>query len=221
MKIYALLICCCLPSLLNAQITKGTVLIGGDVGISGSKYKNENPAYSQYVLESQSYSINPSAGWAVKENLVVGGRLIFNFSDYEQQSSPNLTSKNHNIGAGIFIRKYQPLGKSFYLFGDAGVGAQSVYRLIEPLQQPFNYKETGYAISATIFPGIAYQVNRHFLLEVALNNLLSVGYEHKNTEDRNAGGNNYKGVNNSYHITSSLSNGVPLQVGVRWMIAKK
>jgi hypothetical protein len=217
MKIYLLAICLLLSMLVHAQIKKGGVFIGGDVALYGTKTNSENPA--DYTSKNNLYNFYPSIGWTVKENVVVGGNLLLSFSNNTQQSG-NYNTKGNRIGAGIFIRKYLPIGKSFYLFGNAALNAQSIYsKYTTP--QTYYKKETGYAIDATLIPGISYQLNKSLFLEVALNNLITLGYERRNTEESNPAGGLYKGSSNSYYLYSSLGSGVPLQVGLRWIIPGK
>ena len=217
MKIYLLAICLFLSSMLHAQINKGAVFIGGDLSIYGIKTNSENPA--NYTSKNNQFNFYPSIGWVVKDNMVVGGNLLLSFSNGTEQPS-NTTVKSNRIGAGIFIRKYLPIGKSFYLFGNASLNAASIYSNYTT-PQTYYKKETGYAINATLIPGISYQLNKCLFLELALNNLLTLGYEQRNTEEENPAGGIYKGSSNSYNLYSSLGSGVPLQVGLRWMIPRK
>ena len=217
MKFYLLAICLFFSSMLHAQINKGAVFIGGDLSIYGSTSNSENP--TDYTSKHNQFNFYPSIGWVVKDNMVVGGNLLLSFSNDTQQPN-NSTRKDNRIGAGIFIRKYLPIGKSFYLFGNAYLNAASIYsNYTSP--QPYYKKETGYAINATLIPGISYQLNKCLFLDVALSNLLTLGYEHRNTEEENPAGGIYKGSSNSYNLYSSLGSGVPLQVGLRWMIPRK
>jgi hypothetical protein len=220
MKINLLVISLFTSLFLNAQIKKGSLFIGGDAAVNGSRYKSTEA--NQTTSQSNYYSFSPSLGWAVKDNIVIGGRLLASFYDYNQFSSSNPDNKGNNIGAGIWMRKYQPLGKSFYLFADAGINGYSVYRKQTELLQPdYYYKEKGFGVNASIYPGVSYHIKKCLFLEAALNNLISLGYENRNTEQRNPNGTYNKGANNSYNLSSSLSNGVPLQIGIRWIIAKK
>ncbi len=127
------------------------------------------------------------------------------------------------MGGGIWVRKYLPLGKSFYLFGNAGLNAQSIYSKYTSVAQTTTYAEEvkGYGISAAFSPGISYQIKRRLFLEAALNNLVSFGYERRNTEEQVQNGSTYKGTSNSYYLSSSVGTGVPLQIGMRWIISKK
>src|SRR6476469_1944242 len=98
----------------SAQITKGSVLLGG--GISGSHNKSDN---SPLVTNYSSFSFSPAVGLAIKENTVVGIRLSFYHSKSEQKggSYNNLQEQNGN-SEGLFYRRYLSLGKKFYLFGE-------------------------------------------------------------------------------------------------------
>lgn len=218
MKFNLLVICLFMSSLLTAQIKKGALFLGGDLQIYSSTATSTNP--NQFTSKNSGTSFYPSIGWVVKENMVIGGSLLLSFNNNEQQPT-FYQNKGNRIGAGIFIRKYMQLGKSFYLFGNAALNGQSVYSKYIYVQQPSYYTEKGYAINAVLIPGLAYQVTKSLFLELALNNLLSLGYERKNTDDHNQNGNIYKSVSNNYSLYSSLGNGVPLQVGLRWMLAKK
>lgn len=194
------------------------MFIGGDIQISGSNATNSDP--NQNTSKTSSGSFSPSIGWVVKDNLVVGGSLLLSFYNNDQQSS-TIYNKGNRIGAGIYMRKYIPLGKSFYLFGNAALSAQSIYSKYAIVQQLYYYQEKGYSINATLIPGVSYQFKKCLFLEAALNNLISLGYERRNTEGQNQNGNYYKGVTSNYNLSSSLGSGVPLQIGLRWMIAKK
>ena len=222
MKINLLVIFLFTSLLLNAQIKKGALFIGGDVSVYGSKYKGTDPA-NQVTSQNNGFNFSPSLGWVVKDNVIVGGRLMASFDNSKNQPL-TYSAKANRIGAGIFMRKYLPLGKSFYLFGDGGLNAQSNYsKQVQspPMQQSVYTIQKGLAITVTVFPGLSYQVKKSLFIEAALNNLISLGYVRNNTEQSNQNGNIFKGVNNSYNLSSSLGNGVPLQLGMRWMFAKR
>lgn len=119
------------------------------------------------------------------------------------------------------MRKYLPIGKSFYLFGNAMLSAVSVRNTSLAAPQSGFYKQKAYSINAMVVPGITYQVNMHLFLEAALNNLLTIGYERSNIETQDGNGNNTKGVTNFFNLSSGIGSSAPLQVGVRWMIVRK
>ena len=218
MKFILLVICLGTSLFLNAQIKKGAIFIGGDLQIYSSHTTSTNP--NQYTSKNNGIIFSPNIGWVIKENLVAGVSLLLSLNNSEQQNA-FYQSKGNRIGGGIFIRKYMPLGKSFYLFGNAALNGQSIYTKYIYVQQPYNSTEKGYAINAVLIPGVAYQLKKSLFLELALNNLISLGYDRRNTDDHNPNGTVYKTTGNNFGLYTSLGNGVPLQIGLRWMIAKK
>ena len=85
----------------NAQISKGSVFLGGSLlftHISG---------YS-----SSGFSIGSQIGTAYNENSIIGISLNYgNGNPYNAYSSKD-------YGGGLFLRKYRQLGKNFSLFGN-------------------------------------------------------------------------------------------------------
>ncbi|MEJ7588470.1 MAG: hypothetical protein WKI04_12990 [Ferruginibacter sp.] len=220
MKINLLVISLFLFFLSNAQIKKGTLYLGGDVQLYGSSYKSS--AGMQYKRNTNNYNFSPSVGWVIKDNVIVGGRLLASFSSDKEEIPTSYENEGNRIGAGIWMRSYLPLGKSFFLFADAGINGQSIYLNQTNTQQPGSvYYERGFAINAAIYPGLSYQVKKSLFIEAALINLISLAYERKNTEQGNSNSSFLTGVSKSYSLSSSLGNGVPLQIGVRWIIARK
>ena len=217
MKFNLLIITVFIFSVSNAQIKKGNLFIGGEfqLGISKSTNGNTNNGIIRYT----SFGISPSIGWVTKDNLVVGASIVTNFSSSNYSNSDSY-SKSNRIGAGFWVRKYLPLGKSFYLFGNGMLSVQSLYS-INSNPQPGYYKEKGYAINAFLVPGIAYQINKSLFLEAALNNLVMLGYETKSIETYQSNVNDTKWSANSFNLSSGIGSGTPLQVGIRWMIARK
>ena len=205
-----------------AQVNKGTIFLGGDIGFGFSNYKSDNPNDNIHYQKSSSFNFSPSVGWVVKENMVVGGRINLAFFKYNFVPNPSdNTQKQNNIGAEIYVRKYLPLGKSFYLFGDASLGGQSNY-LTSNINSPgYIHTEKGYSINAVLYPGISYQIKKCLFLEMALSNLVGLSYTKTNTEQQGQNVQNYKGVNNSFGFYSSLGSDVPIHVGFRWAIPKK
>src|SRR5690349_21291248 len=102
-----------------SQITKGSIFLGGDLGFSTQTSKNPGGKTDQ-----SGFNISPVFGKAVKENLVVGGRLNFAYAHIDNYEGPGSEFKSSTYGVGAFIRKYKPLGKSgFYLFLQGGINA--------------------------------------------------------------------------------------------------
>ena len=202
-------------SVLNAQIKKGSIFLGGD--ISGSTHKTKRDGV---VTNSQDgVVISPVFGKAIKENLILGVNAGIGF--YENNSAASSSQKNNFYEAGIFLRKYKPIGKSgFSIFLQGGLDVN--YNSNEYILPPSDFSKTKrYTIGINAYPGISYTVNKRLQLETGFNNLLHLGYF---TERREFGGtfpstDKSSGINISTSL--SLDNLAALQLGFRLLISKK
>jgi hypothetical protein len=187
----------------SAQIKKGSILFGGNLGFSTQN--NE-----EYKHKATSIGINLSAGKAIRQNLVAGFDLTY--SAYQTKNNDSVKTNQEYAGAGVFIRKYAPLGKGFYLFGHARAGAAYT-----TTKQEFNSNDEskGYTININAYPGISYEVNRKMHLEASMPGLLYISYgKGKNTR---ADGSHYR--NSSFSVGASISNAVEISIGLRILIA--
>lgn len=226
MKISLLALCLFFIGFANAQIIKGSVTVGGDLYLSKGDAKSERPGRSNYAASSLGFS--PSFGIAVKENVFMGARLLA--SSYNNsykvagQNTEYSNQKRQSFGGGIWTRKYFPLAKSFYFFGDAGLNGSSLSEKTNDNITTPQFRssiEKGYYINAAFYPGVAYNIRKALFLEVALNNLVAISYQHSNKDFYDQGSFTGKETYNNYSLSSSLSNGVSLQVGVKWIFNKK
>lgn len=197
----------------QAQITKGSVLLGG--GISGSTFDEDNTAV---VSASSNFSFHPAFGIAVKDNVVVGMRLSY-YHSVSKQSSPNYSTEleQNGYGAGVFYRRYLNLSRKFFLFGE-GVGSYTK-NIYENKQASSTAKQTNHTASLSLFPGVAYAVSRRFHLEVGLNDLAQLSYTRRITENTSAGGSiTTKG--SGFGFSSNVSTSAPLNIGFRVVLGK-
>jgi hypothetical protein len=165
------LIILCIVSLsvfsLQAQISKGSSLLGFNVGFS-----NYSSLYISDKYDAHSLGLSASLGFAKKENKVIGFFLGYGQSKYDQTQN---SSNNHYYSTGIFKRSYLGIGKGFYLFGQGTLGINyNTSSTHSPSGETSKYEGKG--ISAVFNPGIAYSVSRHFHLELAFNQLASLSY---------------------------------------------
>jgi hypothetical protein len=197
-----------IASFVQAQIAKGSILLGG--GISGYKNKSVN---GNLETENKGISISPSAGIAVKENSVLGIKAAYSHAKYE----PGPGQKNYGYAGGLFFRRYLSLSKSFYLFGEAG--AEYGYSKIEYTVVDTKSVMKNRGFSLDLFPGIAYAVSNRFHLEASLNNLVFISYG-KISNDQISPGNVAHQENSSISFSSSAGSANPLSIGFRFVIAK-
>ncbi|HTE25159.1 hypothetical protein [Flavitalea sp.] len=188
----------------SAQISKGSVFLGGNLYFSTQK--NEN-----YNYKNTNLGISPSIGKAIKQNLVAG----FDITYQNQQTRNNDSTKTSQqlIGGGVFIRKYAPIGKGFYLFGHARAGGS-----YNTTKQESNSSDEsmGYTVNLNAYPGISFEVNRKLHLEASLPGLLYIS--HGMDKYTRTDGSEYK--QSAFSVGTSISNATELSVGLRVLIAQ-
>jgi hypothetical protein len=199
----------------NAQINKGAILLGGNLGASAYKTKDGSTELSN----RKSLNISPVFGKAVKENLVFGVNASVGI--YKNETISSYTQKQSFYGAGIFLRKYKTLGKSgfsAFIQGDFGGG----YSVQESQNGGgFNSSEVKrYTIGISAYPGLSYAINRRFQLETGFINLVNLGFSSEkstNTISGNVSSNKTKGVD----FSTNLNNfGSSLYLGFRFLLNK-
>lgn len=204
----------CIAFISQAQITKGSVLLGGGISAFSSKSENNN-------VESKSHGFNfrPSLGFVIKDNQVLGFTVGYGRNQTKFENSPQ-TSTGNNYGAGVFYRKYIPLSKSFYLFGEAGFGyysSKSENAAITTQSYKNTQEQTNTGLS--LFPGIAYAVGKRFHLEASLNNLVTLYYS-KNKSEQTFQGNVSKNESKGVSMDVNVSSTAPITLGFRFIIGK-
>lgn len=214
MKKTALLTCIafCLFSLTSsAQITKGSVLLGG--GISGGRNTTEN---NNQENKYSSLALYPSIGLAVKENTVTGLRLSYSHS----KSGPDNSSykqEQKSYGAGLFYRKYKSLGKQFYLFGEGA--AYYIHSELTNKMPDFMSTQKMGSIGLNFYPGVAYAVSRKVHLEAGLNNLVDLSYNENKTVTSSLGGTTTS-KGSGFGFSTNVSTASPLTIGLRFVLGK-
>ncbi len=199
----------------NAQIKKGSVFLGGDVGASAQKTKSGDVTTNK----QNGINISPVFGKAIKENLVLGmsaGFGIYN-NKYPAGSYSNLETDFYN--AGVFLRKYKNIGASgFYLFVQGGINGGYMKQKQEGPFAPDLNELKRISVSINAYPGLSYGISRKLHLETGFNNLLSLGYFHDKAESRTTG---HFSKTNGFNISSSLNNASSsLYLGFRLLIGK-
>ena len=208
---------CIIATTVDAQIKKGTVLLGGQIGFSLQKTKNDPAPPNPYPpdFKSTNITLSPAFGKAIKDNLVIGADIYYSYLKY--QSYQPQQQKNNAYGAGLFVRKYNDLGKGFYFFvqGRAGVtyNRQETEDLLAPVN---NTLSKGYEIQIAVYPGIAYNVSKKLQMEAGFNNLGYLQFNHSKSTALPAS--SWSAVTNNFSAGSSLSNFSGLTPGFRILL---
>lgn len=208
---------CTLLTTSYAQINKGTVWIGSNFSYDHDKLK---PDQSTIDREMRTVSILPSFGVAIKENLVLG--IFGNYTNARRELHSDYYSKTDEktYGGGLFVRRYIPVFKRFYMYGEGRLG----YNKSES-EENWAYgssygsnKLKGWETGLTFTPGIAYGVTRTILLEAGFASLFNARY--KSTETKSE-------PYSQLHTLKSFTAGVNLEnisafyIGFRFLINKK
>lgn len=145
----------------RAQINKGAVLLGGNLSFHKNKYKYPSSTSSEPSI----LNLNPSAGFVVRDNKVIGVNLTYGHS----------RNRYDRYGAGVYYRSYHTLAKNFYLFGQVNAGYN---HFKQESSTGFDTKEVSRtnSIGVDIFPGIAFAASKRFHLEVSMNNLVGMDF---------------------------------------------
>jgi hypothetical protein len=200
---------------IQAQIKKGSVFLGGDLGGSTQKTKKDgNTTNNQNGL-----NISPVFGKAIKENLVLGADVGFGLYENNYLGlNPSTDQRSNSYHAGIFLRKYKSIGKSgFSVFLQARSGVDYNSNKYDYSPSFFDNRKR-YTISVSTYPGISYTISKRLQLETGFNNLLGLSYF---TEKREVGGtSSYTEKTSGINISSSLNNLSSLYLGFRILINK-
>jgi hypothetical protein len=198
----------------NAQMEKGTVLIGGNLSVGTGKNTTNGSEYKQITL-----GIAPSVGWAYSTNKFFGFSLNYAYSKQTEDYKENI------FGAGVFMRQYMPVAKNLYLFAHEGLNFSAGKG-----SGLFNATGIGYDVDANkwnatlgLSPGLSYELTKKMQLEVLLNNLLSVGYAHAkstSTQHNTTSKTEYENNNFSFNSNADPTQLTTVSVGVRFTLGR-
>lgn len=191
---------------------KGDLLIGGTLGFNRNKTNN--------FFDSSRYTtiyLSPSVGKFYRTNRLAGVNL-----NLIKSSNKDKNIKSSSFGGGIFLRQYQPLGKSFYLFAEEGIFAhfgksQGYYITGQSYIEKIKQQNAG----LYFYPGLAYGLTKKLQLEVAFTQLVSFYYSHSKSEvldypEPNKRSGSIISFNTGFNETATGF----LTFGVKWLLSK-
>jgi hypothetical protein len=201
---------CTLLTTSYAQINKGTVWIGS----------NFSYGHNNLISETRTVSILPSFGVAIKENLVLG--IFGNYTNASREMKSNYYNKRDEktYGGGLFVRRYVPVFKRFYMYGEGRLGynkSESEENSVYGTSYSSN-KLKGWETGLTFTPGIAYGITRNILLEAGFTSLFNARYSSSETKSEP-----YSQLDRVKSFTAgvNLENISAFYIGFRFLINKK
>jgi hypothetical protein len=195
----------------QAQIKKGSKLLGGGISF-GFTESGITPNETEY----KTFSINPSIGFVTKDNQAVGFNLFFSRATTVVSGHPQSDVKMNGYGGGVFLRRYLPLGKDFYLFGEGQ--ANFSYAQTEQYPSPdVHSKQMQYSGSIVFYPGITYSIKNRIHLEAGLNNLLNFTYSRTENKVTTPLTENLS-TTSGFNLSANVSNNSPFSIGFRFVL---
>lgn len=225
MKKYLLLfsVIVCLSFASQAQITKGSFFIGGNVGYSTTTEERTGvPTPTNPEGKSSTTVISPAIGIAVKPNLIAGIDFSYGRIDNENfQGAGSFETKV--LGAGLFLRRYFPVAQRFYAFGQVGLGYTDTEAEQRSMFNPNQRDVTnGWLVDASLSPGVAYNLTKTLYLEAGFDDLFRLAYRKERREEIPGGsGTTFTTNRKNFSISSSLSGAIPLTVGIRFIFPRR
>jgi hypothetical protein len=217
-KLYALAFAAFICSFANAQVKKGDIVLGGNIAYFDQATSTNDPSAS--VGKFRTFSIVPSFGKAIKDNLVLGFDIAYDRNT--QSYNPGYSTTNNGFGAGIFLRKYKPLGNGFYLFGQSSISGSYTHGTMDEPQGtvtgPLTNTSNSYNVKLQFFPGVAFAVTPKWQLEAGLPAFFSINWSHTKQTETFAGQPDINTTTHSFNAASSLTGSNTISVGIRYFI---
>jgi hypothetical protein len=182
----SLLIILSFSLLSNAQFSKGSLLVGGDLSFS-SRTTSDNGSNTSQSYRSGFFYV--SLGKAISENAVLGVNLTYSpysVTNLYPNSLNTLGYKSNSYVFGIFFRKYKPLGKEFFLFGEAGAGFNLQNDTGKDSLGVVQLSGSGSGGQINFMPGVAYKVSKKFFIEITIPNIFLVQFNSSHENYPNA-----------------------------------
>ena len=190
-KLFASIIAALCACAAHAQTSKGTVTLTATVGNSQSRGSADKEEYGVlYTSEEHNYTLAPSIGVFIKDNLELGASIYIN--DYGSESlTPSSTSihslkiENLRNNYRIYARQYKFLTEKIAVHGMVSVGffteklsyASHHKGLIT---ESYVRKDTYSTFAAALTPGISYFISKKIALGV---NFGALTYSRREVDD--------------------------------------
>ncbi|MDR7129961.1 hypothetical protein J2X69_002307 [Algoriphagus sp. 4150] len=168
----------------NAQIEKGSIMLGGNVNFNSSNSEHllgMLPNVTATNYDSNEFLFNPRFGYSLGNNWVIGTVLSFTTGQTTRKTVSSTSSSStieENIvesdafGASLFARKYLPFGDKFSVFGEliSGANWRTVNSLYNSSQGSSSENETKYTeYTTSLSAGLAYFPKNWLALELSSN----------------------------------------------------
>ncbi|KYP13846.1 outer membrane beta-barrel protein [Flavihumibacter sp. CACIAM 22H1] len=151
-------------SVANAQVPKGSLLVGGTMGMNSNNVSSGSGSGNT----SSNFSIAPRISYAVANNLLLSGKAGFDFNQTKYENGQNL--KNNGVNLGLFAKKLIPIKGAFGWYPELGVSVfTGKQQYLNVVGQRVEMHNKGFSTGIT--PGLYYQAGSRFLVNVEFGGL--------------------------------------------------
>jgi hypothetical protein len=162
---------------LKAQTEAGKYMLGGNISFSSQEQdKNYKNIY---------YSIVPSAGYFIADNLAIGTGIGYSYSRttsmvYEFDLIYNTIIKDQAFVFNPFLRKYGRIAEQFKYFGQLSLPMSFGNTKAKETSNNSSYHNVSkyHNLGATLAPGLAFFPSKNFGIEFSVE---GIGYHYKKT----------------------------------------
>lgn len=208
---------CFCTTIVSAQFEKGDKVLGAGLSFLSSTTDGNSSQTSVYKTKNTNAGLSIDLGIASKSTRLNGfyltGGMGSSRSTYNNLPSFNSNSDYYNFGAGVFSRRYRPLGKGFFLFAE-GRG-EMLYSHTKA--ENSNYvKGTSLSVTAGLYPGLSYQAGKRFMLDLRFADFIGLGYSR--LDNTTAAGASDKTTSFSFNSSLGLGYLQNIGIGARWII---
>jgi hypothetical protein len=199
----------------QAQITKGSILLDGSINFYSDKTDKTSSNKQTYGIDLAS-----AIGIALKDNQIYGIGLSYGYDQTKGSDYP-MKEYGSRYGVDIFLRKYFPIGKKFYLYGEPELSYSYVKR-----RQINSSIATGYFVNKlwiaqlSLSPGISYALSKRIHLETGLPPLIDINYQMLRTDYYSTITTIPPSKESSFQIISSLSSFAIFNIGIQVLLSK-
>lgn len=155
----------------QAQTEQGKIIVGGQVGFQTSKVKDTD-------FKNNSFSINPTVGYFISDNLAIGTGVGYNWS--KDESVTDLSTKRDAFQVSPFVRKYSANGPLRF-FAQLSVPMSWGKTTVETNNIKAESKFENYGVE--LAPGLAYFPTSKVGIELKVRGLY-YNYNNNKTADR-------------------------------------
>lgn len=186
-------------------VNKGDIIAG--LNVSGQTF-NQYDSFGNYNRQNTTRYANfsPYISYGIKQNLSAGAYL---FIKHTSTGAFGFSKYDHDVTAGLFVKKYIPLSKRLYAFGLADLQYRTTgYTGINNFN---NTKMLGLYFSG----GMGYRISNRINLEMTFNNILGGGV-YSSESSGTGGSQKSRQWNFNTPVNAVRANGVSIGVSVKF-----